>query len=589
LESWTTPQTRTYGWRNSAGVIDNLAVISDLALNYDFTGIGKLLLDRRMAVPRYQRSYSWKIEEVQELWDDLQRAIDENAPEYFLGTVVFSRDEASQTGDLPAVIDGQQRLATASLLLVALRDAFIAQGKEKRVEIVERFLLDWDTRSLELEPRLTLNEENREYFEGAQLPKPAERATLDARGPSNKRIEKAAGLLQKQVAELIADSGSKWEEELVELQLYIQDRAKVVVLDVPDEANAYLIFETLNDRGLDLTIADLLKNYLFSRAGKRIDAVKQNWDQALGALERGDDDKLQTTFLRHYWSSHYGYTREKMLYRSIKTEVTNQTAALKLSSDLATTAAEYSAIRNPTHNFWTSYPSPPRANLETLLLLDVSQSRPLLLAVMQQWKPANVAKTLKYLVACSVRLIVVRRAGTGPTEKAFSEAAVEVRKGKIKDAKALAATLSAVVPDDGEFEAAFSVMSKKARHARYFLHAMQRHLDRKKAPEMITNADETQVNLEHILPRDYDPALWPQFNAEQHAELFHRLGNEVLLNARENGAVGAEGFKDKAAIYKGSPLSLTADVATHYSDWTPEAIEERGRNLARHAVKTWSV
>ena len=82
-----------------------------------------------------------------------------------MGTVVFSKDDASQIGDLPSVVDGQQRLVTASLLFAAIRDTFLAHEMKERVEIVERFLLDRDTRTLDLEPRLTLNEENREYFE----------------------------------------------------------------------------------------------------------------------------------------------------------------------------------------------------------------------------------------------------------------------------------------------------------------------------------------------------------------------------------------------------------------------------------------
>jgi hypothetical protein len=504
-----------------------------------------------------------------------------------LGTVVFSRDDASQTQGLPAVIDGQQRLATVSLLLAAIRDVFVADAMAERVEIVERFLLDRDTLTLDLEPRLTLNEENREYFEATQLPQPKDKKQLEPQGPSNQKIEKASALLHELVEKQIADSGSNWEKELVELQIYVRDNARVVVLDVPDEANAYLIFETLNDRGLDLTIADLLKNYLFSRAGTKIDMVKQNWDRALGALDIGDDDKLQTTFLRHYWSSRYSYTREKELYRSIKRRVISQLEAVEFSRELVEAAAQYSALRNPSHPFWSNYTTPTRANLDTLLMLDVTQSRPLLLAVMQQWKPGEVAKTLKNLVAWSVRLIVVGGAGSGTTEAAFSNAAVKVRGGELKDAKELAGELAPIVPDDTRFEASFSVTSKKARHARYLLHALERTVQGQEHPELIANADETQVNLEHILPRDSDANAWPQFSAEDHAGLFNRLGNEVLLDARKNGALGSKSYQEKAGIYKGSELKLTKEVGDTYVQWTPEAVAQRQKKLAELATKTW--
>jgi uncharacterized protein with ParB-like and HNH nuclease domain len=565
-------------------------------LQFEFTGIGKVLGSRRLAVPKYQRSYSWTDEEVTELWDDLTRAIDEGSPDYFLGTLVLSTsadDSASSEEDLPAVIDGQQRLATASLLLAAMRDLYLAEGTEqmmKRVELVERFLLDTNVETLESEPRLVLNEENADFFQKTAVARPNDREALTPSVPSQQKIQDAFTLLSKKVAEVKQDAGTAWEKELVALQVYLENKARVVLLEVPNEANAYLIFETLNDRGLDLTIADLLKNYLFSRAGRnKISTVKQSWDRAFGALDPGEDDKLQTTFLRHYWSSKHGYTREKELYSRIKQKVTSQKDAIDFGNELVEAARIYSALRNPSHEFWATYSTPTKANLDTLLMLDVTQSRPLLMAVMQQWQKGQITKALAHLVSWSVRLIVVGGAGSGSTEAAFSNAAVDVRSGKIKDAKALAATMKSVVPDDSRFEAQFSVTSKKARLARYLLHALQRNKDGTHSPELISNADETQVNLEHILPRDQDPKEWPQFTAEQHASYFNRLGNLALLDAKENGALNAKNFKAKAAVYETSKLSLTSELgdATKYPDWTPATIESRQSELAKLAVTTW--
>ena len=179
-------------------------------------------------------------------------------------------------------------------------------------------------------------------------------------------------------------------------------------------------------------------------------------------------------------------------------------------------------------------------------------------------------------------------AGSRTTEKAFSDKAVEVREGKLKDAKALAEALSSIVPDDAQFEAAFSFTTKKPRHARYLLHALQRSAEKgKKNPELISNADETQVSLEHILPREPDPGAWPQFTSEQHAELFNRLGNEVLLDARTNGALGSKSYAQKKPLYEESKLSMTRTVAEEFEDWTPATIAARQIALAKLAVATW--
>jgi uncharacterized protein with ParB-like and HNH nuclease domain len=558
-------------------------------------GIGKLLLDRRLAVPKYQRSYSWTQDQVLDLWNDFIRALDESYNDYFLGTVVLSAtadtDADDDDDEVPFVIDGQQRLATVSLLLVALRDLYLDEGKDQRVTLAERFLMDLNEDTLDLEPRLTLNEENAEFFQDTKLARPADRKSTAAKVESQRLLNKAFNLLTEKVASRKAEMGAGWEKDLVALQGLIRTKARVVILDVPDEANAYLIFETLNDRGLDLTIADLLKNYLFSRAGKnKIDTVKQHWDRAMGALDPGEDDKLTTTFLRHYWSSKYGHTREKELYGEIKDEVSSQKKAVEFASDLVDAARIYSAMRAPSHEYWKDYKSPTRDNLETLRLLDVSQSRPLLLAAMQQWKPPEINKTLKLLVAWTVRLIVVGGAGSGSTEAAFSKAAVDIRAGRIKDSKDLAQEFKSLVADDSEFENQFAVTRKRPRLSRYLLHALERKKDGTGSPELISNTDESKVDLEHVLPRDADLVNdWPEFTPEQHSSDVGRLGNLVLLDKNENGALNAKDFDAKAKVYKKSKLKLTAEVGnkTKYKAWNSESIKKRQKELAALAVKTW--
>src|SRR6478609_3643767 len=83
-------------------------------------GIGHLLADRYIVVPPYQRAYSWTDEQIEELLRDLSDAIREKDAEYFLGTVVLTKIQAGQH----AVIDGQQRLATISILICAIRNYF---------------------------------------------------------------------------------------------------------------------------------------------------------------------------------------------------------------------------------------------------------------------------------------------------------------------------------------------------------------------------------------------------------------------------------------------------------------------------------
>src|SRR5262245_38073385 len=129
-------------------------------INFALQGIATLLSERGLAVPIYQRSYAWTRDEIEEFWTDLRSAFSESESEYFLGTLVLTRQ-----GQPPrdSIIDGQQRLATTLILLAAIRDEYKIRGDEKRGSIVQAFLSIPDLQSGDEMPRLSLNSEDA-YF-----------------------------------------------------------------------------------------------------------------------------------------------------------------------------------------------------------------------------------------------------------------------------------------------------------------------------------------------------------------------------------------------------------------------------------------
>jgi uncharacterized protein with ParB-like and HNH nuclease domain len=141
-------------------------------------------------------------------------------------------------------------------------------------------------------------------------------------------------------------------DRLLDWVEYLEQKARVIWVQVPDDANAFRIFETLNDRGLDLSIADLLKNYLFGMAGDRIDEAQQHWASMVGTLETVGSENIITTYVRHLWSSKYGLTRERELYTSIKKIVTSRKAAVDFSEELANDAVLYAALLYSEHELW---------------------------------------------------------------------------------------------------------------------------------------------------------------------------------------------------------------------------------------------
>ena len=100
-----------------------------------------------------------------------------------------------------------------------------------------------------------------------------------------------------------AAAKSNWQQRLIRWAEFLEYEVRAIVVDVPTSADAFLIFETLNDRGLALTVADFLKNYLHGISGDRLKAVESAWDSTVTTLESPDDEQRLLDFVRQYWSS----------------------------------------------------------------------------------------------------------------------------------------------------------------------------------------------------------------------------------------------------------------------------------------------
>jgi hypothetical protein len=127
-------------------------------------GIGQIFREKCVRVPFYQRSYAWKKPEVKELYDDLRRAIDEDKPYYFLGSVVGCQEDSKS--DEIQIVDGQQRLATTAILLAAIRDKLVElNDKAAASKFEEQFLFHEEGfADPQRRPSIRLNETDDDFF-----------------------------------------------------------------------------------------------------------------------------------------------------------------------------------------------------------------------------------------------------------------------------------------------------------------------------------------------------------------------------------------------------------------------------------------
>lgn len=536
-------------------------------------------------VPQFQRSYAWKNENVVDLLTDLGEAVGKE-PEYFLGTLVFTRSGSSEFD----VIDGQQRLATVSILIAQIRDYLHTQNDDRSATIESQFLLTRERRSQELRPKLRLNAKDHNFYERSIVEGDESFAGEQARLlESHERITSAAKLCRDYIAGLSQQTKDP-AEKLLDWIGFIESNLKVVVVDVPDDTNAFMIFETLNDRGADLSIADLLKNYLFRRASDRIDEAEDAWNTMFATLEGVGGEGLVLTYIRHLWSSIHGATREKDLYKEIKSEKKSKRGAIDFADTLALHAPFYAAIVNPKTDFWTAYGASAREGMLALEKLRLEQFRPLILAILAELPRNEVAKTVRNLLACSVRFLVVGGLGGGTMERVYCEAALSVRGGTVKTAKQLATKLRPYVPSDQEFESAFrTARVSQAYLARYYLAALERTARGEAEPELVPNENEQQVTLEHVLPRT-PSREWQLEDEERSAAsaLHRRIGNLCLLRQRINSEAGNADFATKRMFLEASSFLLTKRIAEQ-TTWGENEIDSRQERLAQLAVKTWSL
>jgi hypothetical protein len=561
-------------------------VAHDNKISFEHKGIGAVLAHNRLVVPVNQREYSWKPDHVKDLFGDFANAIAKNKGSYFLGTIVLTRG----SGEYPEVSDGQQRLATVSILLASIRDYFFMHGDPKRAQaIADKYICTTDLKTTETVPKLCLNVDDHEFFRKYVVTEPghADRSVTPTK-ESHHRIAEAS----KIAAEYLKDTlkphkDAVHADRLVELVEFVEDGAQVIALRVPDHLNAFVMFETLNDRGLKASQADLLKNHLLSLCGDRINEGQQKWAQMIGVLESLGQDEITVTYLHHVLINRDGPTREREVYDKIKGTVNNTLRSIEFLDELAEGANHYAALFNADNKKWNEYGTLTRKNISTINRdLRVEQIRPLMFAVARKFSVNEAKLAFRLFVFWSVRFLIVGGRG-GLLDRNYSVCAQEVTNGKITTAKELTDRLSDILPNDAVFEAAFSEARVSQNYlARYYLRALELCAKGDAEPEFVPTDDENTVNLEHILPENPDASSWSAINPETAAAWYKRIGNLTLLQSKKNSTVGNASFLEKQPVLAQSTFVLTS-AASKFAAWGPAEILQRQQQLAKLAVKTW--
>lgn len=557
---------------------------SERQIGFEQLGIGSVLARHTLQVPPNQREYSWTDREIRALFFDYSRAISENASEYFLGSLVT----IPRKPGVLEVVDGQQRLATTTILLAAIRDYLRSLGGPNDIvveDIENRFLSSIDRVARERVPKIRLNVLDNAYFEKRIMDN---ESAVEPTAPSHHLIHNAAALAAEHVKKIVSQHDQKVHGDVLNKWIdFIEHRAIVILLKVPDDINAYRMFETLNDRGLRTSQSDLVKNFLFGESADRLPEVQHKWASMKGLLESVEEDDITINFLRQMLISLHGYLREPDVYEKVQANARGPSQALHFMTLLESGAADYVAMLNPEHETWNHYPASTRRAIQTLVMLRMRPTRPVVLSVTRKFSTDETDKALRFLVNMSVRFLIVGGGRSGSVEQALAAAAKDISEGVLATAKALSSALARSIPTDTQFEEQFKVATvSQAYLARYYLRSLELQAQGAPDPCFIPNDDQQAINLEHVLPQN-PGTNWPQFTEDAANAFYRRIGNMALLQARFNSDLRSAPFPEKKAVYSDSPYDLTRKIAEE-TEWNVESISRRQSFLARLAVDTWS-
>ena len=549
-------------------------------IGYSQEGLGGVLKQHKLTVPIHQREYAWEEKQVTQLLQDFSRCIAERNEPYFLGTIVTIPE---QNGSFQ-VIDGQQRLATTALLIHAIAKHLKSIGESTMADNVTDYIKGPASDRRNKVSRLTLNRIDNELFQNILDDKPLPQRV---KAPSNQRLLDAFELASDHIKNIVSSFEQKAHGDILNIWLnFIEYNALVMLLKVSNRAHAFRMFETLNDRGLKTSQADLVKNYIFGQAGGRIDECQAHWDAMRGILSTIEsDEEITLTFIRHSMVLMHGYLTEKEVFDKVEQTVRGEQTTLTFSDSLEKLAYEYAAISNPSHEKWSGYPEGLERALDVLGLFNIKPMRPLIMSISLRFRPAEALKAFAALGRWGVRIVVASTTRSGSVEQPLVQAATEVYSGKIADLKGLREKLKPIVPSDLQFKESFaSANSSQASISAYYLRELEYAKNREVDPHYVINEDKEKVNVEHVMPQKPDVG-W-DVDPDVHKIYFKRIGNLCLMSKVSNSRIKSVVFSERKEAYSQTPFLLTKEIAD-LDEWNELTISTRQQRLAELAVKAW--
>ena len=543
--------------------------------------------DKRYIIPVYQRKYNWKQENCKQLYDDLKKIIRDKRESHFFGSIVSSV-AANGSKIEYYIIDGQQRLTTVTLLLLAIRNLLIKKritsAKENLNEqINQRFLISpWANADdqIKLRPVKIDREALARLFDGEDYI-PTSNLTINYR--------------------FFCEQLLRQEISVDDLFMAIS-KLEIISITLDNSDNAQLIFESLNSTGLALTEGDKIRNYILM--GQLPENQIKLYDSYWTKIERCTGNDV-SSFIRDYLSIKRQITPTiSNVYKDFKEYAVSTNLPVE---DLLEDLLRYARLFEKLSICKSGLQNQKLDDcLYRLMRLEIVVTRPFLMEVLRlnQDNKLNTDDVLKIFLITENYLF--RRNICDVPTNALNKIFLNLNKEIIRyDGTTdnyvqkfiyilLSKKDSGRFPDDKEFSAELSVKPVYQMRGKYKAYLFERfeNYGTVETKDVYTHLDNNTYSIEHIMPQHLTPA-WIESLGENALEIhsiwLHRLANLTLTgyNPYLSNKTFDEKLNAEKGGYKNSGLKMNQKISSKKS-WGLEELEERNAEMIALAKKIWA-
>lgn len=539
--------------------------------------------NKTFIIPVYQRNYNWKKEQCKRLLDDLKEIINSGYRTHFLGSVV----SIYGIGKEYLIIDGQQRITTMSILLLAMCQVIREYTESRKIittedQIKECYLINKHSRNTEDMIKLKPIVEDRKAYYSL--------------------FEEEVNLNQNSnVVSNYLYFYNRIKEENISVDDLFEAIQKLIIVEIElknGEDDPQLIFESLNSTGLDLSEADRVRNFvLMGRDSKTQEKFYNNYWYK---IEKNTNDKI-SGFIRDYLTiRERNIPNKNKVYISFKRYVLDKNIDIEfLLKDLLKFSTYYKQI----YDSCTDNDSV-NVLLRRINNLEIFVSYPFLLELFDDYNQniisiEDLIQALK-IIECFILRRIICNVSTNALNKIFMNLGREIKKysdykyNYIQILKYILINKKSYqrMPDDNEFSNSFvtkDIYNTKSKNKLYLLERLENYNNKERVDvENLINNNE--LNIEHIMPQTlttkWKEALGPDYK-EIYNRYLHTIGNLTLTGY--NSKLSNKTFDEKKHMengFKQSKLTLNKYIST-IDEWNEQEIKNRAKILLDLALQIW--